>query len=206
MLENTPDEVGVDEVGMGCLWGFVAAGAVLMPSSFEDDDKLVKLIKDSKKCSPKLRAKLSDYIKTNAVTYGIGTASVEEIDTYNIFNARNLAMQRAVDMARSKHHFDKAVVDGVYFSHPDEALEHRCVVDGDNAYLNVAAASIIAKVYRDNYVINMVKEHPELQERYGFESNKGYGTKKHMDGLAKYGVTELHRKSYAPVKRAMMVP
>ena len=195
-------------MGMGCLWGNVFAGAVLMPPTFEDGDKLVSKIKDSKKCSAKLRAKLAAYIEGTALAYGIGTASVEEIDNMNILHARTLAMHRAIENAQKMQvngecpAFSAVVVDGDRFYPPPHApdLKYRCVVQGDATHLNVAAASVLAKHHRDCYVLQAVAARPELQTMYGFETNKGYGTAKHMQGLAAHGPSELHRMSFAPCR------
>ncbi len=198
MLEVTRD-VGVDESGIGCWLGDVVAAAVIMPDSYPDDDKLVHLIKDSKKCTAKRRAQLAEYIKSTALTYGIGTASVAEIDKYNILNAKFMAMHRALDAAHEKMPFDSIVVDGDKFL-PYNKVPHRCLVGGDNILLNIAAASILAKTHRDHMVNDLLLEHPEWKDQYSFHTNMGYGTKAHMDGLKKFGATAQHRTSYAPVK------
>ena len=198
MLEVTRD-IGVDESGIGCWLGDAVAAAVIMPYSFPDEDKLVLLIKDSKKCTAKRRVQLAEYIKSTALTYGIGTASVAEIDKHNILNAKYMAMHRALDAAHEKMPFESIVVDGDRFL-PYKKVPHRCLIGGDNILLNIAAASILAKTHRDHMVHDLLMEHPEWRDQYSFHTNMGYGTKAHMDGLKKFGATPQHRMSYAPVK------
>jgi len=204
-------EVCVDEVGRGTLMGNVVAAAVIWPSDVDPEDKMMLQINDSKKITPKKRAILEKYIKNNCVAYGIGEATVEEIDKFNILKATHIAMHRALDMVYSKNKFDAILVDGDKFKPymcPDQNSEitvipHECIEGGDSKVLGIAAASILAKEYRDNYVKNIVKEHPELDEKYGWFSNKGYGTKKHMDGLKQFGASSYHRKTFAPVARVL---
>eukprot|EP00798_Chlamydomonas_sp_ICE-L_P019568 gene19568-26251_t len=203
MLEIT-NEIGVDEAGLGCLFGDAVAAAVLMPTSYAENDQLVHMNKDSKKCSAKRRAQLADDIKKTALAYGLGCASAQEIDNVNILNGKYLAMHRALDAARDKMRFGAIAVNGNCFK-PYGNVPHRCVVGGDNILLNIAAASIIAKDHRDKMIINLLTEHPEWKEMYGFHTNMGYGTKKHIEGLAKHGPTVMHRMSYAPVMRSTCV-
>lgn len=199
-------EVGVDEAGRGPLAFDVVSAAVIMPSSYDEDDKHVLMIKDSKKLSPKKRDLLAEYIKSKAVAWGIGVASIQEINDLNILNATYLAMHRALDEVHTKVAFDHIHVDGdkfkPYFSKTIGTwIPHTAVVNGDESQLNIAAASILAKTTRDASIINLMKTHPDLDERYGFSKNKGYGTKTHMDALALYGPCQFHRMSFAPCRR-----
>ena len=206
-------EVGVDEAGRGPLAFDVVSAAVIMPHDIAPDDKMANMIKDSKKLSPKRRAQLSDYIKEKAVAYGIGIATVEEIDEHNILNATYMAMHRALDQvwARGPHgQFEHILVDGDRFkpyatigTRSDTWVMHQTIVDGDNTRLDIAAASILAKHAHDTMIDELVAAHPDgalWKERYGFDTNKGYGTAKHMTGIKTYGITPYHRKSFAPCR------
>ncbi len=181
--------VGCDEAGRGCLLGDVFAGAVILPKDFECD-----LINDSKQLSEKQREKAFLIIKENAIAYGVGRASVDEIDRINILNASRLAMERAIE--NMKHDFDLIIADAMMikkFDKPCISLVH-----GDALSQCIAAASIIAKVSRDHYCLELDKQYPQ----YGIAKHKGYGSKAHMEALEKYGpVVGLHRKSYAPIKK-----
>jgi ribonuclease HII len=197
-------EVGVDEAGRGPLFGPVVVAAVIMPSSYPDTDEMVKKIKDSKKCTKKLLKELEAYIKETAIAYAIGIAEVEEIDRCNILNATINAMHRALDEIYPKTKFNYIAVDGdrfkPYLPVDSTWIEHCCCIDGDGTHLHIAAASILAKTARDKLIETMVDNDPTLDERYSLRSNKGYGTKKHIDGLKAYGATRHHRNSFAPVK------
>lgn len=199
-------EVGVDEAGRGPLFGPVVAAAVIMPCTYNSDDTNVAMIKDSKKMTKLRRGKMAVYIKENAIAYGIGIASVEEIDKHNILQANFIAMHRALDEVYTKTKFDFIKIDGDKFKpyiapDGDNWIPYNCEVNGDDRFINIAAASILAKTYRDTYIEQLIDEHPEWEEQYGLRSNKGYGTKKHMQGLQTYGVTEHHRRSFEPVKK-----
>jgi len=194
-------EVGVDEVGRGCLSHSVVAAACVLPADMDMDHPLVAYIKDSKKVTEKKRKSVEAYIKSIATAWAIGEASVEEIDTVNILQATFIAMHRALDQVYEKVQFEHIIVDGPHFKpylKDDTRLSNTCVPEGDAKYLCIAAASILAKCYRDDMVCAMVQNNPEL-EKYGFSSHKGYGTKKHLDALKQYGVTPHHRKSFSPV-------
>ena len=194
---------GVDEVARGTLIGPVIAACVVLPHVFPDD--IYKDIKDSKKLSEKKRAYLAEYIKKNAITYGIGEATVEEIDNINILNATMKAMLRAVDDAYKKHPFDKLLIDGPYFKGytppgvDSELLEYECIPKGDMHYLSIAAASIIAKDYHTKLINDLIVKHPELN-LYEIKKNKGYGTAKHLDAINKNGITDFHRKTFGICK------
>lgn len=183
-------EAGIDEAGRGSLCGRVYAAAVILPHRFTDDIYLQ--IKDSKRLSKKKRQFLKEYIEKIAIAYSVQYAETEEIDELNILQATMLAMHRSLDNLSSE--IDQVLIDGNYFrSYKD--LKYVLVKNGDNLYRNIAAASILAKTYRDEYMENLVLKNPEL-ESYGFERNMGYGTKQHMNALVTYGPSIFHRKSF----------
>jgi ribonuclease HII len=170
---------------------------------------LVPFIKDSKKLSEKKRNEVATYIKEIALAYGIAEASVEEIDSINILQANFRAMHRALDQVYEKTQFKHILVDGPYFkryikpnTNPPVIIPYTPIPKGDSEYMNIAAASILAKTYRDNLITQMVSDDSSL-EKYGLISNKGYGTKKHMDALKEHGATSHHRKSFAPVSAVL---
>ena len=192
-------EVGLDEAGRGCLFGPVCVAGVIWPK--EDPDPSI-VIKDSKKCTEKYRNKCFDYIQQHSIAYSIHMLDHEEIDTKNILQCSIEGMHRCLTSISEEVDYDMILVDGNHFKSyycpvKDDFINHQCIIKGDNAYKSIAAASILAKTYRDNYIIDMVKEHPELQ-KYGIERNKGYGTKEHMNAIREHGITQWHRKSFAP--------
>ncbi len=194
-------EVGLDEAGRGCLFGPVCIAGVIW---CKQDPENGMEVKDSKKCSEKYRNQCFDYITKTAQQYSIKIIDHEEIDEKNILQCSIEGMHLCLDEITGRQKIDIILVDGNHFkhyysSHMDEFIEHKCVIKGDNTYKSIAAASILAKTYRDNYILNLVKEHPEL-EKYGIHKNKGYGTKEHMEAIKKYGITKWHRKSFAPCK------
>mgnify|MGYP000910665791 FL=1 len=182
---------GVDEVGRGPLAGPVVAAACI----FDRDVDIVG-IDDSKKLSEKKREQLFDEIKNKALAYGIGEASCEVIDEINILEATKLAMKRAIDEAdkmlesKGRDRIQIVIFDAVKIN--DLEKEQMSVIKGDQTYFSIAAASILAKVTRDN----LMKEYDKAYPEYGFASNKGYGTKAHYEGIKKAGITEIHRKSF----------
>ena len=184
--------VGCDEAGRGCWLGDVFAGAVILPRDFVCD-----LINDSKQLSEKQREEAFVIIKEHALAWGIGRCTAEEIDRMNILNASRLAMERAIE--NMNHRFDMIITDAVKilkYEVPMEALIH-----GDALSQSVAAASIIAKVSRDHYCLELDKQYPE----YHIAKHKGYGTKEHMEALEKYGPKRgLHRFSYKPIKKFLI--
>ena len=180
--------VGTDEAGRGCLLGPVFAAAVIMPEGFYDP-----LINDSKQLTAKQRDKAFDIIVKNAVAYSISSVSVEEIDKMNILNASRLAMKKAIDSLN--HSFDLVLTDCMKIPGYDVPVID--IVHGDALSINIAAASILAKVSRDRLCDELDKQYPN----YGIKKHKGYGTKDHMAALEKYGpVKGLHRFSYGPIK------
>ena len=182
---------GVDEVGRGPLAGPVVAAACI----FDRDVDIVG-IDDSKKLSEKKREQLFDEIKDKALAYGIGEASCEVIDEINILEATKLAMKRAIEEAdkmlesKGRDRIQIVIFDAVKIN--DLKKKQMSVIKGDQTYFSVAAASILAKVTRDN----LMKEYDKVYPEYGFASNKGYGTKAHYEGIKKAGITEIHRKSF----------
>lgn len=190
--------IGVDEVGRGTLFGNVIACAVILPETFPDDIYLQ--IKDSKKLSFKKRKFLANYIKTNAIAYAIGSVSSEEIDQINILQASIKAMHIALYEVMKKTKFNKIIVDGNYFTpiisdNDDYIIEYECIPKADNTYLNVAAASIVAKDYHDNEILELLEKEPELN-KYDLKNNMGYATVKHRNAIKNYGLHKYHRKTF----------
>lgn len=174
---------GIDEAGRGPLAGPVYAAAVILPIDLEIDG-----LNDSKKLTEKKREVLFDVICEKAISYSIGIATEEEIDEINILNATLLAMRRAVDGLSVKP--DYALIDGN--QHPGLSIQDETVVKGDGKSMSIAAASILAKVSRDRFMLEIAEKYPE----YCFEKHKGYGTKLHYEMIEKYGVSPVHRRSF----------
>lgn len=183
-LEANRIEAGCDEAGRGCLCGPVVAAAVILPDGYANE-----LINDSKKLTGKVRKELAEEIKLNANAWAIASASPEEIDQINILNASFLAMSRAVEsLGMQPHHL---LIDGNRFrSHLKFPFD--CIVGGDAKYASIAAASILAKVHRDELMQAYAQEHPG----YGWETNFGYPTRQHREGIKTLGTTVLHRMSF----------
>ena len=177
-------EAGCDEVGRGCLCGPVVAAAVVLDDNFEQN-----LVNDSKKLNFKTRLELDDYIKNNVKDYAIAELSPAFIDQHNILNASIHAMHNALDKLTIRH--ELILVDGNKF-HPYNYIPHQCIVKGDSKILSIAAASILAKNYRDQLMIRLHEEFPE----YGWNKNMGYATKVHIEALKKFGPTKYHRQSF----------
>ena len=183
-LHKNKIEVGCDEAGRGCLAGPVVAAAVILPKNYKQP-----LLNDSKQLSEKKRILLKTEIKEHAIAYAVGIVDHKEIDKINILNASILAMHRALDQI--KNPFDSILVDGNRFKNYKET-EHHCIIKGDSKYLSIAAASILAKTYRDDLMKKLHLEHPQFQ----WEQNKGYPTKSHRAAIKKIGVSQYHRKSF----------
>lgn len=177
-------EVGCDEAGRGCLAGSVYAAAVILPPDYENE-----LLNDSKKLSAKKRYTLRAEIERDAVAWAVGVVTPEEIDKINILNASFLAMHRALYQLKVRP--EAVIVDGNRFK-PYQELPFTTIVKGDGKYLSIAAASILAKTYRDDYMQALAKEYPQ----YDWQSNMGYPTKKHRKAIREHGVTPYHRKSF----------
>lgn len=177
-------EAGCDEAGRGCLAGAVYAAAVVLPKDFRNE-----LLNDSKQLTEKQRHALREVIEREAVAWAVGIVSPEEIDKINILNASFLAMHRALDRlsVRPQH----LLIDGNRFRKYRD-LPHTTVVKGDGKYLSIAAASVLAKTYRDDYMNGLHKEYP----LYGWDGNKGYPTKKHRAAIAAHGTTPYHRMTF----------
>ena len=177
-------EAGCDEVGRGCLCGPVVAAAVVLDDNFEQN-----LVNDSKKLNFKTRLELDDYIKNNVKDYAIAELSPAFIDQHNILNASIHAMHNALDKLTIRP--ELILVDGNKF-HPYNFIPHQCIIKGDSKILSIAAASILAKNYRDQLMIRLHDEFPE----YGWNKNMGYATKVHIEALKKFGPTKYHRQSF----------
>ena len=200
-------EIGVDEVGRGPMFGRVYTAAVILPKDNSFDHSRMK---DSKKFHSKKKIKeVSDYIKENAIAWSVKWEDEKVIDDINIRNATHSAMHKAIKDIYKEGDDLLLLIDGndfkpyVVFNHKQQCLvqiPHVTIEGGDNKYTSIAAASILAKVTRDEYIQELCNENPLLVERYDIEKNKGYGTKKHMDGINKYGITEWHRKSFGICK------
>lgn len=187
-------EAGCDEAGRGCLAGSVYAAAVILPHDYQNE-----LLNDSKQLTEKRRYLLREQIERDAIAWAVGIVSPEEIDKINILNASILAMHRALDQLSVRP--EAIIVDGNRFKpykapsidgDLGEALPHTCIVKGDGKYLSIAAASILAKTYRDDYMNKLAEEYPQ----YDWLSNKGYPTRKHREAIREYGITPYHRKSF----------
>ena len=177
-------EAGCDEAGRGCLAGSVYAAAVILPEGYQND-----LLNDSKQLTEKKRYQLREIIERDAVAWAVGIVTPEEIDKINILNASILAMHRALDQLKVRP--EAVIVDGNRFKKYKD-LPHTTIVKGDGKYLAIAAASILAKTYRDDYMNELAKEYPQ----YDWLSNKGYPTKKHREAIRQFGTTPYHRMSY----------
>lgn len=177
-------ECGCDEAGRGCLSGAVYAGAVILPTDFTHP-----FLNDSKQISEKKRDILRPIIEAEAIAWAVGSVSPQEIDEINILQASFLAMHRAVDQLTVQP--ELLLIDGNRFV-PYLGIPHQCVVKGDSLYRSIAAASILAKTYRDEYMYKIAQQHPE----YDWLQNKGYPTKAHRAAIQKYGTTPYHRMTF----------
>lgn len=177
-------EAGCDEAGRGCLAGPVYAAAVIFPKKFKNS-----LIDDSKKLNDSERKLLRVIIEEEAVSWAIGIATVEEIDEINILNASFLAMHRAIDSLKTTP--QSLLIDGNRFN-KYKKIPHTCIIEGDGKYMSIAAASILAKTYRDDYMDELHNQFPI----YDWLNNKAYATPKHREAIKEYGITDHHRKSF----------
>jgi len=183
-LEKGRIEAGCDEAGRGCLAGAVFAAAVILPPDFVSE-----LLNDSKQLSEKKRYELRPIIEQEAISWTVGIVSPEEIDKINILNASFLAMHRAIEQLSVKP--EHLLIDGNRFTpYPD--IPHSTIIKGDGKYLSIAAASILAKTYRDDYMDSLANEYPQ----YLWQQNKGYPTKAHREAIREHGITLYHRKTF----------
>lgn len=178
-------EAGCDEAGRGCLAGPVYAAAVILPKGYKN-----KLLNDSKQLSEKKRNLLRFEIEAEAIAYGVGVVTNQEIDKINVLKASFLAMHRAVDKLSVRP--ELLLIDGNRFT-PYQDINHHCIIKGDAKFLSIAAASILAKTYRDECLQQMHVEYPQ----YDWAKNKAYPTKKHREAIQKHGITPYHRRSFA---------
>ena len=214
-------EIGVDEAGRGPLFGRVYTAAVILP---KDDTFDFSKVKDSKKFHSKKKIEeAAEYIKENALAWHVSYEDEKKIDEINILQATQLSMHNCINEVCKKYNkllnkqnkiekidFNYSLlIDGNYFNpitsfnkatNKIETIPYMTIEGGDNKYASIAAASILAKVERDKYIDKLCEENPELAEHYGINSNKGYGAKKHMDGIKEHGITIWHRRSFAPCK------
>jgi ribonuclease HII len=199
------NEIGIDEAGRGPLIGRVYAGAVIWNPTIKECSKIT----DSKKLSAKKRADALKWIKENVLAWGVGYAEASEIDSINILNATKLAMDRAINDLKNKVSLQNSnillinqpinlIIDGIGWEKKFNGYNVKSIVKGDATYFSIASASIIAKEYHDEYIKELCSNNPELNEKYDLENNMGYGTKKHLDGLQKYGNSIYHRKTFKP--------
>lgn len=177
-------EAGCDEAGRGCLAGSVYAAAVILPKDYHND-----LLNDSKQLTAKKRYMLREQIERDAIAWAVGVVSPQEIDEMNILRASITAMHRAVDQLKVRP--EALIIDGNRF-YKYHDLPHTTIVKGDGKYLSIAAASILAKTYRDDYMAELHKEYPH----YGWDRNAGYPTKEHREGICLHGTTPYHRMSF----------
>ena len=209
--DTTIIEIGIDEAGRGPMFGRVYAGVAVLP---KDDSFDHSQMKDSKKFHSKKKIEqVANYIKENAIVWAVEYEDEQTIDEINILQATQSAMHKGVKNVLGQ--LDKMtdvkldnillLVDGNYFKPYStlnktktklETIKYQMVEGGDNKYTSIAAASILAKVERDKYIEELCLQNPELIEHYGIDSNKGYGSKKHMDGIKQYGITKWHRKTF----------
>jgi ribonuclease HII len=214
-------EIGVDEAGRGPLFGRVYTAAVILP---KDDSFDYSKVKDSKKFHSKKKIEeAAEYVKDNALAWYVSFEDEKKIDEINILQATQLSMHNSINEVRKiyskkskdKERFEKRdyncslLIDGNYFNpitsfnketNKIETIPYMTVEGGDNKYASIAAASILAKVYRDKYIEELCEQNPELSEHYGIDSNKGYGAKRHLNGIKEHGITIWHRRSFAPCK------
>ena len=183
-FQNKHIEAGCDEAGRGCLAGPVFAAAVIFPPDFRYVG-----INDSKKLTSSQRYALRELIQKEAIAYAVGQVDAEEIDEINILNASFLAMHRALDLMSVSPSF--LIIDGNRFK-PYRTIPHECIIQGDGKYLSIAAASILAKTYRDDFMANLAIQYPQ----YDWQNNKGYATTKHRQAVTEYGLSPYHRKTF----------
>ncbi|WP_298478254.1 ribonuclease HII [uncultured Maribacter sp.] len=178
------DEIGTDEAGRGCLAGPVTAAAIVLPMGFANS-----ILNDSKQLSEKKRVKLRPVIESSCISCAVAHVFPEKIDEINILNASILAMHKSIDQLQTLSEF--IIVDGNKFKQYKH-FSHECIIKGDSKYMRIAAASVLAKTYRDDYMDKIHEEFP----MYNWKKNKGYPTKEHREAIRQYGITKYHRKSF----------
>lgn len=188
------NETGTDEAGRGCLAGPVTAAAIILPENFKND-----ILNDSKLLSEKKRELLKPIIEEQAICYGVTHIYPKKIDEINILNASILAMHKSIDKLTTKPEF--IIVDGNRFK-PYKKIKHECIIKGDSKFLSIAAASVLAKTYRDAYMEKIHKEFP----MYNWKKNKGYPTKEHREAIREFGLTKYHRKSFKQLPEQLKFP
>jgi len=187
-------EAGTDEAGRGCLAGPVTAAAVMLPEDFRNG-----MLNDSKQLSARKRALLKPLIELESSCFAVAHVYPMEIDEINILNASFLAMHKSIDQLVPEPKF--IIVDGNRFT-PYKEIPHSCIIKGDSKYLSIAAASVLAKTYRDAYMERIHEEYP----MYNWKKNKGYPTKEHRAAIKAYGITKYHRKSFQLLPRQLTIP
>ena len=189
-------EIGLDEAGRGCLFGPVFTAGVVWTDEFHKD------IKDSKRLNFKKRDEMKNYILKNAISYSIEMIDNDYIDKYNILQSTIKGWHKCIENIEKDIPIDTILVDGpnfYWYTNSEGIIPHVCVNNGDNKYISIAAASILAKTHRDEYINKLVDDNPEL-EKYNLKKNKGYGTKDHIEAIQKYGITKWHRKTFGLCK------
>ena len=211
-LDDGTIEIGIDEVGRGPMFGRVYAACVILP---KDNSFKYELMKDSKKFTSKKKLEATaSYIKENCIRYSIGYETENHIDNNNIKISTYSAMHKAIKNIINLNEDSLILVDGndfkpyTYIDNESEMIKDipsQCIIGGDNIQSSIAAASILAKVERDNYIYELCKEFPKLDEYYDLSKNKGYGTAKHISGIKEYGITQWHRKSFGLCKVSNLI-
>jgi ribonuclease HII len=196
-------ELGIDEAGRGCLFGRVYVAGVILPDNIlELCDQENIIIKDSKKLSKKNKNKAREFIERIAIDYAIVYKDNYEIDAKNILATTLEGMHDVVSKITIKP--EKILVDGTQFKkykdNNGNIIDHECIIEGDNTFMSIAAASILAKTYKDEYIENIVKEYPDLN-KYDLLNNSGYGTQNHLDAIKIYGICDFHRKTFGICKK-----
>lgn len=187
-------EAGTDEAGRGCLAGPVTAAALILPEQFNNE-----LLNDSKLLTHNNRTFLRPIIEKVCICYAVAHVFPEEIDAINILNASFLAMHKAIEKLKTSP--ELIIVDGNRFN-PFPNIPHECIIKGDGEYMSIAAASVLAKTYRDDYMEKLHEEYP----MYNWKKNKGYPTKEHREAIRKYGITKYHRKSFRLLPEQLKLP
>jgi ribonuclease HII len=200
--EENKVELGIDEAGRGCLFGRVYIAGVILPNNIlELCEEENIIIKDSKKMSKKNKEIACTFIENNAIDYNIVYRDHIFIDKYNIFKATHHAMHEVVSNMSIQP--EKILVDGNYFKtywdNKGNEIEHECIIEGDNKYMSIAAASILAKTYKDRHIEEIVKQYPDLN-KYDLLNNSGYGTANHLEAIKIFGISSFHRKTFGICK------